>query len=196
MTGRVAVDSPCAERLYAEASRFLPGGVSAAARMNPALGRPFYAARGEGSRIIDVDGRTYIDMNTSFGAALLGYGHPAITAAIHEAADLGVLCAFETEYQSDVANRIAAMVPAAELVRFTNTGTETVWHALAAVRPRSWEEASWGQPVPQLPSPEVTHDASAAQFASKILGQHDILAYQHQRERLGELCGLPGIEVI
>jgi glutamate-1-semialdehyde 2,1-aminomutase len=120
--------------LYEEASRHLVGGLSAAARFNPALGRPFFAARGEGARVIDVDGRTYIDMNTSFGAALLGYGHPAITAAIREAASLGVLCAFETEYQSEVATRISEMVPSAELVRFTNTGTETVWHAIRTAR--------------------------------------------------------------
>jgi glutamate-1-semialdehyde 2,1-aminomutase len=132
MTGQAAHDR--ADRLYRQACEHLVGGVSAAARFNPALGRPFYAARGEGSRIVDVDGRSYIDMNASFGAALLGYGHPAITAAIREAADLGVLCAFETEYQSEVAARICELVPSAELVRFTNSGTETVWHAVRTAR--------------------------------------------------------------
>ena len=73
-------------------------------------------------------------MNTSNGAALLGHGHPAITAAIREAAELGVLCAFETEYQGEVAARVCAMVPSAELVRFTNSGTETVWHAVRTAR--------------------------------------------------------------
>jgi glutamate-1-semialdehyde 2,1-aminomutase len=84
--------------------------------------------------VVDVDGRSYIDLNTSYGAALLGYGHPAVTAAIREAADLGVLCSFETEFQSDLAGRICDMVPAAELVRFTNSGTETVWHAVRTAR--------------------------------------------------------------
>ena len=123
-----------AQALYAEASRHLPGGLSAAARFHPVLGRPFYAARGHGSRVIDIDGAEFIDMNMAFGAALLGHGHPAIVDAVRTALDLGVLCAFETEYQADVAARISEMVPCAELVRFTNTGTETVWHAIRTAR--------------------------------------------------------------
>ena len=122
------------DELYANASRVLVGGMSAAARLNPALGRPFFAARGEGSRLWDVDGREYVDLNTSFGAALLGYRHPAIDAAIRTATDLGTLCAFETEHQSALAQRITEIVPAAELVRFTNTGTETVWLAIRTAR--------------------------------------------------------------
>jgi glutamate-1-semialdehyde 2,1-aminomutase len=122
------------EQLYVEASRSLVGGMSAAARLNPALGRPFYAARGEGSRLWDVDGREYVDLNTSFGAALLGYRHPVVDAAVREATELGTLCAFETEHQGALARRITEIVPAAELVRFTNTGTETVWLAIRTAR--------------------------------------------------------------
>jgi len=123
-----------AEALYLEAQRVLPGGVSAAARFNPALGRPFMALRGEGSRVFDADGRPYVDLDTSFGASLLGHGHPAVRRAIEEALDLGVLCAFETAHQGAVARRITELVPAAELVRFTNTGTETTWHAVRTAR--------------------------------------------------------------
>ena len=122
------------ERLYDAARLVLPGGMSAAARLNPALGRPFFAARGEGARLWDVDGREYIDLNTSFGAALLGYRHPVIDDAVRAATELGTLCAFETEHQSALARRITEIVPAAELVRFTGTGTETVWHTIRTAR--------------------------------------------------------------
>jgi glutamate-1-semialdehyde 2,1-aminomutase len=122
------------ESLFHEAERVLPGGVSAAARFNPALGRPFMALRGEGSHLVDVDGRSYVDLNTSFGASLLGYGHPAIARAVREALDLGILCAFETGHQSALARRITELIPAAEMVRFTNTGTETTWHAVRTAR--------------------------------------------------------------
>lgn len=132
--GGVQTGALRSNELYAEASRSLVGGVSAAARLNPALGRPFYAAHGEGARLWDVDGREYIDLDTSFGAALLGYRHPAIDAAVREATELGTLCAFETEHQSALARRITEIVPAAELVRFTNTGTETVWLAIRTAR--------------------------------------------------------------
>lgn len=123
-----------AETLYEDARRVLPGGMSAAARYNPALGRPFMALRGEGARVVDADGHSYIDLNTSFGAAFLGHGHPAVRRAIEEALDLGLLCAFETSHQGTLARRITELVPAAEMVRFTNTGTETVWHAVRTAR--------------------------------------------------------------
>ena len=122
------------DRLYEIAKRYLPGGVSAAARFHPALGRPFFAARGEGSRLWDVDGREYIDLHMSFGAALLGHGHPAIRKAVQQALDLGILCAFELEYQAEVARKISEMVPCAEQVRFTGSGTETTWHAARTAR--------------------------------------------------------------
>jgi glutamate-1-semialdehyde 2,1-aminomutase len=123
-----------ADQLAALAQIYLPGGVSAAARYHPALGRPFFAARGEGGRIWDVDGREYVDLHMSFGAALLGHGHPAIKRAVESALDMGVLCSFETEYTAEVARKITQLVPSAEMVRFTGSGTETTWHALRTAR--------------------------------------------------------------
>ncbi len=134
MTAPHRAETPRAQELFSRAQDVLPGGVSAAARLHPALGRPFMALRGEGSRVVDVDGRTYIDLNTSFGAALLGHGDRAVRRAIEEALDLGILCAFETEHQGILARRIAELVPSAELVRFTSTGTETTWHAVRTAR--------------------------------------------------------------
>jgi glutamate-1-semialdehyde 2,1-aminomutase len=122
------------ERLYDVARRYLPGGVSAAARFHPALGRPFFAARGEGARLWDVDGREYLDFHMSFGAGLLGHGHPAIKAAVERALDMGILCAFETEVHGETARKITELVPCAELVRFTGSGTETTWHAVRTAR--------------------------------------------------------------
>jgi glutamate-1-semialdehyde 2,1-aminomutase len=126
--------SPEADELFASAKRVLPGGVSAAARLHPSIGRPFFASRGAGSRVWDLDGREYIDLNMSFGAALLGHGNPVIRAAIETAFDLGVLCAFETRFQTEVARKLTEMVPCAELVRFTQSGTETTWHAVRTAR--------------------------------------------------------------
>ncbi len=134
MAGPSGIQKSRSEWLFEEATRVLPGGVSAAARFNPALGRPFMAQRGEGSHLFDADGRSYVDLNTSFGASLLGYGHPAITKAVQQALDLGVMCAYETSHQGTLARRITELVPAAEMVRFTNTGTETTWHAVRTAR--------------------------------------------------------------
>lgn len=120
--------------LYAEAQRWLPGGMCASGRVNPMLGHPFYVARGEGARLWDVEGRSYIDLCTSHGASLLGHGHPAVRAAIEQALAMGILCAAETPYHSAVAQEICEIIPCAEQVRFTGSGTETTWHAIRVAR--------------------------------------------------------------
>lgn len=120
--------------LLASASQVLPGGVCAAARANEAIGRPFYVSRGEGAYLYDLDGRPYVDMCTSHGASLLGHGHPAITAAVRQALELGVLCSAETVHPSLLARRICDLVPCAEMVRFAGSGTETVMHGLRLAR--------------------------------------------------------------
>src|SRR5262249_40339793 len=66
--------------LYQRATQVLPGGVTAAARVNAALGEPFYVARAEGPFLYDMDGRRYVDACTSNGASLLGHSHPAVVA--------------------------------------------------------------------------------------------------------------------
>jgi len=65
-----------------------------------------------------------------------------------------------------------------------------------AVTPGPWEEAGWARPAPELPSLEVVLDGPVREFASRVLGQHYILAFGDQRDRLGELCDLLGIEVV
>ena len=122
------------DTLFARSRRTFPGGVTAAARLNKYLGRPFYVSRGEGSRLYDLDGKPYIDMNTSFGASLLGHGHPAIREALAEAGRMGIACAMEYPAQTELAEKICAAVPSAEMVRFTLSGTETTWYAVRLAR--------------------------------------------------------------
>ena len=134
MSSDAAPQATRADELFASAKRVLPGGVSAAARVHASIGRPFFASRAHGSRVWDLDGREFIDLNMSFGAALLGHGNPRIRRAVEEALDLGMLCAFETPFQAEVARKITELVPCAELVRFTQSGTETTWHAVRTAR--------------------------------------------------------------
>jgi len=122
------------DRLWQRAQGHLPGGVTASARIHAALGRPFLAARAAGGRIWDVDGREFIDLNMSFGASMLGHGHPAIVAAVARATELGIMCGYETEFQTRLAERLADVIPSAELVRFAGSGTETTWHALRTAK--------------------------------------------------------------
>ena len=122
------------QSLYRSASQVLPGGVSAAARAGRAVGGPFYMARGEGSRLYDVEGNEYLDLHTSHGASLLGHGHPQIKEAIAKSLEMGMLCAYETEAHGAVAKRLVDLLPGADMIRFTATGTETTYYAVKLAR--------------------------------------------------------------
>jgi glutamate-1-semialdehyde 2,1-aminomutase len=129
-----------AEQLYEQARRFMPGGVSATARQNRAIGHPFFVSRGDGPRVYDLDGRPYVDMCLSHGASLLGHNHPRIVAAVQRALAMGVVCSYETEHHTALARRVCELVPCAEMVRFAGSGTETVMHALRLARAATGRE--------------------------------------------------------
>jgi glutamate-1-semialdehyde 2,1-aminomutase len=122
------------ESLYQTAQAVLPGGVSSSIRLSKALGRPFYLSRGDGAYVYDLEGRRYVDLLTSHGAALLGHNHPAVRAAVEEALACGIICGGETTAQSGVAQALAEMVPCIDMVRFTCSGTEATMHALRLAR--------------------------------------------------------------
>ena len=120
--------------VFQRASKVLPGGVTAAARANPALGEPFYVASAAGPMITGVDGRDYVDLCMSNGATLLGHGHPAIAAAVEQAVKLGIACAYDGEAQVHLAERLVEQIPSFEMVRFTTSGTEATFYALRIAR--------------------------------------------------------------
>ena len=127
--------------LWERARRVMPGGVNASARLNPALGHALFFTHGEGACLYDQDGNRYVDYNISHGASLLGHGHPAVVEAVQAAMARGVLCAYETELQVEVAEQLVQLFPGSEMVRYTCSGTETTWHALRIAR------AYTGRPV-------------------------------------------------
>ncbi len=122
------------EQLYQRARGVLPGGVCSSTRLNRALGRAFIASRAAGSRVWDADGNEFIDLCCGHGAALLGHAHAGVTRAVRRSAELGHLCAFETEYQGELAARLCGLIPCSERVRFTASGTEATMHAIRACR--------------------------------------------------------------
>jgi glutamate-1-semialdehyde 2,1-aminomutase len=122
------------DHLFESAKRHLIGGAGAGGRYHPLLQRPLYLARGKGSRFWDVDGKEYIDFFTGSGANFLGHDHPAISAAIRQALDVGVICNGETEYHARLADLVAEAVPCAEKIRFANSGTEATMGAIRIAR--------------------------------------------------------------
>jgi len=96
--------------------------------------RTIYVARGQGGRTWDIDDNEYVDYRLGYGPAILGYGDPRVDAAAMRGMQVGGVFALSTERELAVADRIARMVPAAELVRFSNSGTEAVMAALRLAR--------------------------------------------------------------
>ena len=96
--------------------------------------RTIYIKRGRGGRIIDIDDNEYVDYRLGYGPAILGYADPRVDEAAREGMEVGGVFALSTEREYRVAERIAKMVPAAELVRFSNSGTEAVMAALRLAR--------------------------------------------------------------
>jgi glutamate-1-semialdehyde 2,1-aminomutase len=128
------------QEIYNFASRYLVAGVSSSVRFLKYLGHPFYTARGNGSKIYDVDGKEYIDYCMSHGASLLGHNNPEIIKAVQKALELGIICSHETEYHGKYAQKICELVPACELVRFTCSGTDATQHAIRLAREYTGKE--------------------------------------------------------
>lgn len=93
-----------------------------------------YASHGKGARLWDIDGNEYIDYRLAYGPAILGYADERVDDAARAGIDVGGVFALGTELEYTVACRVRDMVPAAELVRFSNSGTEAVMAALRIAR--------------------------------------------------------------
>jgi glutamate-1-semialdehyde 2,1-aminomutase len=96
--------------------------------------KTIYAAKGRGARLTDIDGNEYIDYRMAYGPCILGYADPRVDEAARAGIEIGGVFALSTEREYAVAERISRMVPAAELVRFSNSGTEAVMAALRLAR--------------------------------------------------------------
>ncbi len=128
--------------LYARALRLLPGGVNSPVRAMRAIGRdPLFVARGEGCELVDVDGNRYIDYVCSWGPLIHGHAHPAIVAAVADAAALGTSFGAPTPGEVEIAAEIVRRVPSVEMVRMTSSGTEASMSALRLARAATGREA-------------------------------------------------------
>jgi glutamate-1-semialdehyde 2,1-aminomutase len=95
---------------------------------------PIVLERGQGSRVWDADGNEYIDFMMSFGALIQGHAHPTLVKVVSQAMAEGSHFAAATSAEVEAAERFRRMVPSAEVVRFTNTGSEATMLALRLAR--------------------------------------------------------------
>jgi glutamate-1-semialdehyde 2,1-aminomutase len=121
--------------LFNQAQELLPGGVDSPVRAFRAVGgQPLFISRGEGPYLYDVDGNRYIDYVLSWGPLILGHAHPEVVAAIGDAAGLGTSFGAPSPLEIELAQLVMEFMPAIEMVRFVNSGTEATMTALRLAR--------------------------------------------------------------
>jgi glutamate-1-semialdehyde 2,1-aminomutase len=118
---------------FRKASAKLPLGVSSNFRYW-GEDATLYMRRGKGARLWDLDDNEYVDYRLAYGPPILGYANDEVDAAARRGMDVGGVFAFATEMEYAVAERISRMVPGAERIRFSNSGTEAVMAALRVSR--------------------------------------------------------------
>jgi len=113
----------------------IPGGVNSPVRaFNGVGGDPLFFERAEGACLYDVEGRSYIDYVGSWGPMIAGHAHPDIVAAVKAAAARGLSFGAPCLAEVEMAERLCAIVPALDMVRMVNSGTEATMSAIRVAR--------------------------------------------------------------
>ncbi|CAN5510803.1 glutamate-1-semialdehyde 2,1-aminomutase [soil metagenome] len=134
-------NSSKSEELFARAEKLIPGGVNSPVRAFKAVGgAPRFIARAAGSRIWDADGNELIDFVGSWGPMILGHGHPVVHEAIARQVEKGVSFGAPCELELRMAELITSAMPAVEMVRMVNSGTEATMSAIRLARAATGRE--------------------------------------------------------
>jgi glutamate-1-semialdehyde 2,1-aminomutase len=123
------------EEWFERALAHIPGGVNSPVRAFRGVGgTPLFIERGEGSRLFDVDGNSYIDYVCSWGPLILGHLPLPVVEALRKVLDIGTSFGAPTGQEVELAELIAHLVPSMQMVRLVNSGTEATMSALRVAR--------------------------------------------------------------
>ena len=121
--------------LFAEAKKYIPGGVNSPVRAFKAVGGdPVFVERAKGAYLYDVDGNRLIDYISSWGPLILGHAYEPVINAVINKARLGTSFGMPTEIETDLAKLAISMVPNIDKIRFVNSGTEACMSAIRLAR--------------------------------------------------------------
>ena len=135
MGGGTPLAGARSQELYERALGLIPGGVNSPVRAMRSIGRdPVFVAEASGAELVDADGNRYVDWMQSWGPLVAGHAHPAVIAAVRDAAERGTTYGAATERELDLAAEIVRRVPSAEMVRMTSSGTEASMSAIRLAR--------------------------------------------------------------
>lgn len=120
------------QELFEESKKIIPGGVSSPVRAFKPY--PFFVAKGEGSHIYDVDGNSYIDHCLAYGPLILGHADKTVVSDLTNQLTRGTAYGAPTENEIKLSREVINRIPSAEMVRFTNSGTEATMSAIRVAR--------------------------------------------------------------
>lgn len=120
---------------FDEAKKVLPGGVNSPVRAFKSVGlTPVFADHGKGPRLYDIDGNSFIDYICSWGPLIMGHAHPKVVEALQEAAARGTSFGAPTLIETEMAKLVVDRIPAMDIVRMVNSGTEATMSAIRLAR--------------------------------------------------------------
>ena len=123
------------QELLSRARKHIPGGVNSPVRaFNGVGGDPVFFERAEGACLYDVEGKEYIDYVGSWGPMITGHAHPEIVAAVQQAAARGLSFGAPCPAEVEMAEKLCDLVPAMDMVRMVNSGTEATMSAIRVAR--------------------------------------------------------------
>ena len=126
---------PRSQAAFERARRSIPGGVDSPVRAFRSVGgQPLFIASAKGSKLPDLDGRTYIDYVGSWGPLVLGHADDEVLGALTEAMARGTSYGAPTELETELAERVKEAYSSIDLLRFVNSGTEATMSALRLAR--------------------------------------------------------------
>jgi len=197
--------TPGSAALFEKAALHLPGGVTSNVKFFPPY--PVYMARAEGARLWDVDGGEYLDYCLAFGPLITGHGHPRVLEAVRaEVSRAGTfMFGAPTDLELRLADRLARLLPSAEMVRFTSSGTEATLHALRLARGATGrsrvvkfeghyhgvhDHVLWNldQPLPPKAASDGIPDVTAAQTV--VLPWNDVAALEAGLEAADDVAAV------
>ncbi|MBU2946983.1 glutamate-1-semialdehyde 2,1-aminomutase [Zobellia uliginosa] len=121
--------------LFAEAQKYIPGGVNSPVRAFKAVGGdPIFVKKAKGAYLYDEDGNKLIDYIASWGPLILGHAHEPVINAVIEKAKQGTSFGMPTEIETQLAQLAVSMVPNIDKIRFVNSGTEACMSAVRLAR--------------------------------------------------------------
>lgn len=120
---------------FNEAQKYIPGGVNSPVRALRSVGEtPLFIKSAEGAEFTDIDGNKFIDFCLSWGVFIAGHSNPQVQSAVINAVKNGTSYGIPTTLETDLAKRVAELIPSMEQVRFVNSGTEATISAIRLAR--------------------------------------------------------------